>query len=409
MSYFSFFLKNWKVLSFGIFLTIFSGFGQSFFFGIFNPDIRAAFDISQAEFGRFYATATFCSGVLLFFFGGKIDHVPVKRFTLLACTGFLVGCALWVVSPTLLPFFIGLFLLRCIGQGIFPHIAKVFTARAFTKGRGKGMSVVLLGHPLGEAVLPIIFLGLATLFGWRDIFILVGLSVLFILIPMTIFVLNRHNDLDKNVTALNTSPADLVESKHVKELLKDWRFIAIIATSLVLPFVGTSIFLFPDFFIMGRGFSIELFASSFVISASTKFLSSLVAGAWIDKISARVLLPIFLIPMVIGMSLFLIIDHWVMLPILFATIGMTDGPSAPIINSYWPETYGTKFVGSIKAFHTSMMIFSTALAPLTIGFLIDQQMNSGVLLGAFAAFGVVGCLFALMVQRKAKGTTEKVS
>ena len=55
--------------------------------------------------------------------------------------------------------------------------------------------------------------------------------------------------------------------------------------------------------------------------------------------------------------------------------GLNMGISAPFIGSLWAEIYGVKYIGSIKALTTALMVFATAFGTALFGFLIDRGFS----------------------------------
>ena len=64
---------SFKIIIFGFIFTFFSSFGQSFFIGLFNSNIRADLNITHGQFGAIYASATLISSFFLIWIGKKID------------------------------------------------------------------------------------------------------------------------------------------------------------------------------------------------------------------------------------------------------------------------------------------------------------------------------------------------
>lgn len=81
MVYFRFFLTHPRILSFGLLLTLFSSFGQTFLVSIFVPHLLEEFSLNTAQFGSLYAAATLTSAAGLPFLGRLIDRVPLRRFS----------------------------------------------------------------------------------------------------------------------------------------------------------------------------------------------------------------------------------------------------------------------------------------------------------------------------------------
>ena len=98
-------------------------------------------------------------------------------FTLFVCFGLVVACALMSLATNMLTLVVALFCLRLFGQGLMSHTANTAAARYFDHLRGRALSFVNLGHPAGEAVLPVLTVALLASLEWRTCWQLCGLVV----------------------------------------------------------------------------------------------------------------------------------------------------------------------------------------------------------------------------------------
>ena len=57
--------------------------------------------------------------------------------------------------------------------------------------------------------------------------------------------------------------------------------------------------------------------------------------------------------------------------IFLGLIGISNGLANVLGSSTWAEIYGVKYIGSIKALTTALMVFSTAFGTALFGILID--------------------------------------
>ena len=55
----------------------------------------------------------------------------------------------------------------------------------------------------------------------------------------------------------------------------------------------------------------------------------------------------------------------------FGLLGITNGLANVLGSSTWAEIYGVKYIGSIKALTTALMVFATAFGTALFGILID--------------------------------------
>lgn len=163
--YIKFALANRRFIGFGFLAAFTSSFGQTYFIGIFGPDLQAEFGLSHTTWSTIYLIGTLASAALLTFSGKLIDRIPLKRYTFLAC-GLLMlasGSTAFVTGTITLVW--AIFLLRHAGQGLMSHIAITTMARYFYTGRGKAIAIATLGFSTGEALLPFLTV-LTNCIGW---------------------------------------------------------------------------------------------------------------------------------------------------------------------------------------------------------------------------------------------------
>ena len=61
--------------------------------------------------------------------------------------------------------------------------------------------------------------------------------------------------------------------------------------------------------------------------------------------------------------------------VFFGLIGITNGLCNVLGSSTWAEIYGVKYIGSIKALTTALMVFATAFGTAVFGILIDRGFS----------------------------------
>ena len=61
--------------------------------------------------------------------------------------------------------------------------------------------------------------------------------------------------------------------------------------------------------------------------------------------------------------------------IFLGLIGISNGFANVLGSSTWAELYGVKYLGSIKALTTALMVFATAFGTALFGFLIDKGFS----------------------------------
>ncbi len=360
-----------KVIIFGFIFTFFSSFGQSFFLGLFNSSIRETLSITHGQFGSIYASATLLSSFLLIWVGKKIDDINIFKFAFYVTLLLSFSCFFFSKISSITFLFIAVFLMRFSGQGLMSHTATTTITRYFTKSRGKALSVGWFGLSTAEFILPVLVVYLLTITAWQNIWIFISILTL-IFLPLASFFLIKKLDFDTREQEHDND----FEKKEIKQwkridVIKDYRFYVVCLNMLAMPWIATGVFVYQSFITEAKEWGSFVIAQSFMVYSVLSVITLLGSGFLIDKFTSRKLLIYMNIPLLLSMMVLFYFDDSVISFIFLGLIGISNGLANVLGSSTWAEIYGVKYIGSIKALTTALMVFSTAFGTALFGFLID--------------------------------------
>jgi len=391
-----FMTNNSRWLFGGFLLTFFSALGQTYFISLSAGDIRAEYSLSHGDFGLLYMLATLASALTLPWLGKIVDRFSPRQVALIVIPLLALGALSMAFSSHIATLVVTIYMLRLFGQGMMTQNALTATARWFSASRGRAISIVTLGHNVGEAVLPFIFVAIAVSFGWRHTWIVFAVLLMLAALPMITGLLSKDREQQTSDLAPKvTAKRDWTRS----EVVRDPWFWILLSGILAPPFIGTTIFFHQVYLVELRGWSLSLFASAFSIMACSTITFALITGYLVDRFSALSLLPIFLIPLALScFALGTIQATWA--PFLFMTLmGISYGFSSTLVGSIWPEIYGTKHLGSIRALIVSFMVFGTAAGPGLTGWLIDSGVPYPMQIIAMGIYCLIACIGLFFASR----------
>ncbi len=366
---------NFKLILFGFIFTFFSSFGQSFFLGLFNSNIRNTLSISQGEFGTIYASATLLSSFILIWVGKKIDDVNILKFSLFVIILLAASSFIFSKISSLIFLFFSIFLMRLSGQGLMSHTAATTISRYFDKSRGKALSVSWLGLSLAEFTLPLVIVFLLNIFEWQNIW--VSISILIVLtLPLASFFLVR----DVKFESREISNKENFVEKKIKqwqriEVIKDYRFYIICLNLIAMPWIATGTFVYQSFISASKDWGPYIIAQSFMFYSVFSVISLFFSGFLVDKFSSRKLLIYTNVPLFFSTIVIFYFDNPISSFFFFGLLGISNGLANVLGSSTWAEIYGVKYIGSIKALTTSLMVFSTAFGTALFGVFIDKGLT----------------------------------
>ena len=364
-----------KVILFGFIFTFFSSFGQSFFLGLFNSSIRNELSITHGQFGSIYASATLLSSFLLIWVGKKIDDINISKFALFVIILLSFSSFFFSKISSITFLFIAIFLMRFAGQGMMSHTATTTISRYFTKSRGKALSTGWFGLSTAEFILPVLIVYLLAIYDWKNIWLIISIIVI-IFLPAASYFLVRNLNFDSRETGdeKNSTFNKTKDWKRI-EVIKDYRFYIICANMLAMPWIATGTFVYQSFILESKNWGPFIIAQSFMAYSILSVITLFLSGFLIDKFTSRKLLVFMNIPLLISVIVIIYFNHPITSFIFLGLIGISNGFANVLGSSTWAEIYGVKYIGSIKALTTALMVFATAFGTALFGILIDNGFS----------------------------------
>lgn len=387
-----------------------SGFGQTYFISIYGGVIRADFGLDHASYGAAYSMGTLVSGCLLFWSGRLIDRFPLWLFSLVAVLGlalgtFFIGFAQGAAGLTL-----AFFLLRFFGQGLMAHAAITTMGRSFSAERGRAIAFALTGHVAGGIIFPLLGAALLAIAHWRFIWWSGTATLLLLVAPIAMLLVSISRGAVAQVAIAGSAALRGRENSRavvvsaagdydwtLSDALRDPRLYIYLAILLTPSFVSTG-FIFHQVHIGSQyGLSLTVIASALSVYAIGSFVSTLIAGRLVDQVTAQRLVPLALVPLILACLLLAFETSMVGAVGFFILLGIGSGITAVLMGAIWPEAYGTRHLGAIRAVAASGSVFASALAPGLFGVLLDQGWTAAQIAVLCAAYSAAASLLAYLV------------
>ncbi|MCH7941847.1 MAG: MFS transporter [Proteobacteria bacterium] len=394
MGTWTFISANRRFLAFGVLMSLFASFGQTYYIAMFSAEIRGVFDLSHGDFGEIYAYATLASGTTLIWLGRKIDHIDLRIYSVAVSAGLVAACLMMSQVSSVIMLGLAIFTLRLFGQGLMSHTAATSMARYFHERRGMAIGLATTGHAAGEALFPYMAVTLIAAIGWRETWIAVAAVLALITVPLILWSLKghaaRHRRHLDHMAALHDAAVSAAPQWTRRDMLGDSRFYLILPAVLAPSFILTGLFFHQVHLVASKGWSLTWFAAGFVVYAGATVAGSLGVGSFIDRVSATRLMRFHQLPLVAGLIVLAAFDAPPIMFIYLFLAGISTGANFTVVGAVWAELYGVAHLGAIRALTSALMVFSTALAPVVMGRMIDAGVSMEAIAVLSAIYAVVG-------------------
>jgi MFS family permease len=373
-------------------MTMSSAFGQTYFIGIFAPQLKHALGLSDGGFGGFYMGATLASACALTWAGRVADHFRIRGLAVCVLGGLGATCAAMAgISSAwlLLPVF---FCLRLFGQGFLGHLSLTGVARWYAARRGRMISFAVLGFQVSQAAMPIVAVMLNNAVGWRNTWLAAALWLGLVAIPLVRLLLRHeppHDEKPGSAGATDGPQRDWTRA----EVMRTPAFFAVLLGTVASSFVSTAVLFNQANLVAEKGWTLTWFTAWFPAYATMSFVTALLTGWLIDRFDARQLLPLFLLPLGAGVAVLGLASSPLAVPAFMMLGAITNGSGATLLAALWAELFGTRHLGAIRSIAAAAQVLASALGPGVAGVLLDLGVGLEHQFIGMALYTLAACLW----------------
>ena len=124
------------------------------------------------------------------------------------------------------------------------------------------------------------------------------------------------------------------------------------------------------------------------------------SGFLIDKFSSRKLLIYMNIPLLFSAFVLSYFTNPFSSFLFLGLIGISNVLANVLGSATWAEIYGVRYIGSIKALTTALMVFSTAFGTALFGILIDNSFSIEQIALISGSYILLAIFLLLLIKNK---------
>lgn len=339
-----------------------------------NQDIGLnQFFFGLAQTARFigFAISGFVVGRLLDRFGPRVPLMIVGVLIASLMTGISFVDQSWQLI--LLFFTMGLIGVQSGGGSLYISVP---VAKWFIRNRGKAMSYVFLGIPLGIFLYSPLTQFLIDEIGWRATWAILGIGGGAIITAIGLSVMRRApEDMgllpDGETMEVDKTPSkdELGSIEHNwtrRQALRSPTFWRIVCVFGLRMFAMNALGLYRIPFYIARGASAQLVAFALSAEAVSSTVAAVPTGRAMDRFQARYIAAISIGTQISAFLVTFYMDAiWWQVFAATMLFGVGAASSIVVENTLWPQYFGGENVGAIRGVSVPFVtIFSAAGAPI---------------------------------------------
>lgn len=358
--------------------------------GVFTPYLRDEFGWGLGQISAAAMILAVMVTIVSPLQGLLVDRFGARRLILVSIPLFGFGyAALSLMSGAIWQFYLGWGLLPLLGLGLWPASYVKATSSWFDARLGLAIGVATVGIGIGAALAPMQIDMLAHGFGWRTAFAVIGLVSVAVAWPIAIlFVKDRGRS------------ATLAQERAIEQPTGDHRratFWILFAAFLLLGLYSTAILVHFVTILEGNGMDRRMAVVAQSTLGVAMMAGRLGSGLLVDRISVRILMPIFAAGAVIALAL---LSQGVAGGggfVAAVLIGILIGSEIDLLGFVVKRYFGSRRFGALYGVLFAVFQFGSAAGVIGVG--ATREITGSYMIGLVALMGAcVGAaiLFTLL-------------
>ncbi len=400
--------KGWQMVYTGMMME-FSVVGFVFYcFPLMFSELERDLGASQTQLSSALSLFFIFSTLASIFLGRILDKYSIKGIMTLGGIIFSLGLfSIAMVENTLSLLLIYATLIAIGGPALGNLSITKLVANWFDSKAGMALGVAAIGISFSGVVLPILVDPLIDTIGWRNVYLVFGAVVVFILLPaVRILVINFPEEIGQKKDNLETQPTANTNQKllNVSDFFKSkifwiisltfaFQFFAMGGVLLHLPLHSERIGFSETFSLVGFPIKQHVFAYS--LAAFGGVVGKILFGYLVDKFNPNKPVMIMMLMQSLGIFGLTFSSNFLFFSLFCLTFGLGFGGAMVLMSACFLKAFGSVNLGSVRGFSGMIVV---PLQPVGI-FVVGRAFDLNLYIEAFQVMGVVTLLGLIIGSR----------
>jgi MFS family permease len=385
-------------------------------FGVFFKPMSAEFGWTRAMTAGAYSLRSIEGGIASPVVGWAVDKYGARGVILLGAIISGASFALMPLVDSLLGFYLVYGILLSTGMSAMLYLpAWTVIAKWFKRRLSLAMAVLAVGAGVGGLICAPASAYLIERFGWRSAFVILGVVIWVVAIPLTLVVRNspaemglardgdplpaaRPEEDGSPPDAKREDPGSPAPGEYtLTQALKSSVFWLLALAFFFFGMAHSTVTVHTVPALTDAGFSETTAAFSFGLLTLVSVIGRLAFGYLGDHLSKRYLFMVAYALTGLGLLVLMNARTMPMVYLFIFLFGVGFGGTVPLMPAIRAEYFGTTALGKIQGFMNPVLMFASALGPIFAGLVFDATGTyriSFLVTGMLTFCAVIAMFFA---------------
>jgi MFS family permease len=387
-------------------------------FGVFFKPMMAEFGWTRAMTAGAYSMRSIQGGIASPILGWVIDRYGGRVVIFGGAIVSGLGFMLMVFVKSLWSFYLINGMILSIGMGAMLYLPSfTIIAKWFVRRLSLALSLLAVGAGLGGLICAPASAGLIELFGWRMAYVITGLVIWVVVLPLTLVIRNSPAEKGLQTDGDEPKPEKMADGESVelteaapapdftlRQALASGPFWLLVGGFFFQNLAQSVVIVHAVPALTDAGIPVAQAAFSLGLVTAVSIIGRLLFGYLGDLVEKKYLFMISYAMVSLG-TLVLMVSKTLPMTYLFISLfGIGFGGTIPLDPAIRAEIFGRAAFAKIQGFMSPLIMLSGAVGPVLAGHLFDisGSYRSSFLITSLIAFAAVGCAFFLPRVRPEK-------
>ena len=394
--------KGWQMVYTGMMME-FSVVGFIFYcFPLMFSALERDLGATQSQLSGALSLWFISSAVASIFLGRLLDKFSIKKIMMIGGVIFSLGLfSISFIQSSLSLLLIYATLLAIGGPALGNLSVTKLVANWFESNAGMALGIAAIGISFSGVVLPILVDPLIEMIGWRNVYMVFGLIVIFLLIPIVRYLvidtpeeIGQYKDNLPDQPVLDSSQ-DLMEIKDffkhgifwIISLAFAFQFLAMGGVLLHLPLHSENQGFLETWTVLGFPIKQTVFAYSF--AAFGGVVGKVFFGYLVDRLNPNIPVMIMMAMQSIGIFGLTLIDNYLVFTVFCFVFGLGFGGAMVLMSACFLKAFGSQNLGSVRGVSALLIVPVQPIGMVLVGtaFDLNLYLESFLLMGAITLIG----------------------
>ena len=365
--------------------------------GLITEPLIKDLQIGRIEFAQINLWATLLGSLFGLAVGRFLDKFSSRIVLSFVAIALGIVVLLMCIASNEIWMRILITLTRGFGQSALSVVSITIVGQWFSRRLNSAMALYTVALSIGFMIAFPLVGHVVQTSGWRVAWAWVGAVILLGLTPLAWLLVRKNPESCGLMIDGQTAPNQIKTDDNITndghtflQALSEPAFWVFALSSSVYGLIASGIALFNESILAERGFDVNVYYRTLVITALTALVGNFFGGWLAGRWSLKRLMSVAMLLLMISLAALPNVKTQTRVTVYAIAMGLVGGAVMVVFFTFWSKTFGRLHLGKIQGAAQTLTVLASAVGPLLLAWCVSRT-------GSYSAiFYILACVVGLL-------------